>query len=62
MEIPTPVCGLVRNDNVVRGHGFPLQIPIFRLLHKADSPRKDLSEDNRNYFKNYHNCPLSIVN
>ena len=28
MEIPTPVCALVRNDNVVRRPGFPLQIPI----------------------------------
>ena len=27
MEIPTPVCELVRNDSVVRGAHFPLQIP-----------------------------------
>ena len=29
-EIPTPVCGLVRNDSVVRGARSPLQIPICR--------------------------------
>ena len=37
MEIPTPVCGLVRNDSVVRYPVFPRQIPIglfIALSHK----------------------------
>ena len=34
MEIPTPVCGLVRNDNVVRCLDFPRQIPIYCTIER----------------------------
>ena len=34
MEIPTPVCELVRNDNVVRDERSPLQIPIYRTTQR----------------------------
>ena len=53
MEIPTPVCALVRNDSVVRGPYFPLQIPNFsaqqndtervRLGTITDHARHDLA-------------------
>ena len=43
MEIPTPVCALVRNDNVVRGARSPLQIPIWRTeeRYRAAQGRND---------------------
>ena len=34
MEIPTPACALVRNDNVVRCLDFPLQIPNLRTTER----------------------------
>ena len=38
MEIPTPVCALVRNDSVVRGPHFPLQIPNLSLPRDGITP------------------------
>ena len=34
MEIPTPVCALVRNDSVVRNPHFPLQIHNLRTTER----------------------------
>ncbi|MGN1027862.1 MAG: hypothetical protein ACI4P4_15815, partial [Faecousia sp.] len=43
-EIPTPVCALVRNDNVVRCPVFHLQIPICQTAierHRAAQGKND---------------------
>ena len=37
MEIPTPACALVRNDNVVRGPSFLYKFQFIRLKLKADT-------------------------